>query len=402
MSGGPLDGVRVLDFGWTWAGPYCGMILADLGADVIKIETSQRLDMLRLSGAYADGVRDPERSGWYSATNRGKRSITVDLKHTEGRGLVLDLVAISDAAIENFSPGVLDRLGLGWADLSAVNPGIVLLSLSAYGATGPEHDYVAYGDHLGYASGLASVIGHADDGPTPINTFYGDPVAGMYGALAIVAALEERSRTQLGRHLEYSQVEGLLTMMPGPIIRRSSGTPVRRLVDKSPVMAPHGFYRCLGDDAWVAIAVEDDDRWASFLTLLGEGGVKLAALDRFEARKAAEAVVDATVSAWTATRSPWQVTTACQAIGVAAFPLMNSARLAWDAHLHQRDFFQWVTHPVAGPGPLPGVVFRLNDDGAAVRGPAPVMGQHNEEVCVGLLELSPERFDQLIAMGAIS
>ena len=196
VTGGPLEGTRVLDFGWTWAAPYCGMILTDLGADVIKVETSRRLDMLRFSGACADGVHDSERSGWYSATNRGKRSITIDMKHPEGRRLVIDLVAISDAAIENFSPGVLDRLGLGWEDLSAVNPAIVLLSLSAYGATGPEHEYVAYGDHLGYASGFASVIGHPDDGPTPINTFYGDPVAGMYGALAVVAALEERELTR--------------------------------------------------------------------------------------------------------------------------------------------------------------------------------------------------------------
>jgi benzylsuccinate CoA-transferase BbsF subunit len=401
VTNGPLDGVRVIDFGWTWAAPYCGMILADLGAEVIKVETSQRLDMLRLSGAFADGVRHHERSGWYSATNRGKRSITIDMKHLEGRRLVLDLAAISDVAIENFSPGVLDRLDLGWTDLSAVNPGIVLLSLSAYGATGPEHEYVAYGDHIGYVSGLASVIGHPDDGPTPINTFYGDPVAGMYGALAIAAALDERSRTKTGCHLEYAQVEGLLAMMPGPIMTRSSGARVSRLADKSPVMSPHGFYRCLGDDAWMAIAVEDDLRWSAFVALLGEAGATLVDLDRFEQRKANEPAIDVAVSAWTAEQSPWQATMACQGIGVAAYPLMNSARLVWDAHLHARDFFRWVTHPIAGPGPLPGVVFRIGDEGAAVRGSAPMMGQHNEEVFMGLLNLDRERFDQLIADGAI-
>jgi crotonobetainyl-CoA:carnitine CoA-transferase CaiB-like acyl-CoA transferase len=402
MSRAPLDGVRVLDFGWTWAGPYCGMILADLGADVVKVETSQHLDMLRLSGAFVDGVRDPERSGWYSATNRGKRSITIDLKHPEGRALVLELVAISHAAIENFSPGVLDRLRLGWEDLSTVNPRIVLLSLSAYGATGPEQTYVAYGDHVGYASGMASVIGHPDDGPTPINTFYGDPVGGMYGALAIVAALEEVRRTGAGRHLEYSQIEGLLTMIPGALMVRSSGAPVTRLIDKSPVMAPHGFYRCLGDDAWVAIAVESDQRWAAFRALLGADGRLLADHADLEARKADEDAVDAAVSAWTATRSPWQVTVACQRAGIAAFPLMNSARLMRDAHLHERNFFQWVTHPIAGPGPLPGVVFRIGADGADVRGPAPLMGEHNEEVLMGLLGLDRERFDHLIADGAIA
>ena len=402
MSPGPLAGLRIIDFGWTWAGPYCGMILTDLGADVIKIETNRRLDMLRLSGSFADGVRDQERSGWYSATNRGKRSVTIDMKHPEGRRLVLDLAAISDAAIENFSPGVLARLGLGWNDLSAVNPGIVLLSLSAYGATGPESGYVAYGDHLGYASGLASVIGHPDDGPTPINTFYGDPVAGMYGALAIAAALEERDRTGLGRHLDYSQVEGLLTMIPGPIMNRSSGEPVQRMADKSPAMAPHGFYRCAGDDAWVAIAVEDDERWGALRGIVRDAGVDVADLATLEIRKAHECALDDALSAWTQAQSPWQVTTACQAVGIAAYPLMNSARLVWDAHLHEREFFQWVTHPIAGPGPIPGVVFRIGDEGACVRGPAPLMGQHNEEVFMGILGLDRSRFDHLIADGTIA
>ena len=401
MSPGPLDGVRVLDLGWTWAGPYCGMMLADLGADLIKVESHKRVDMLRLSGAFADGVRDDERSGWYSATNRGKRSVTIDLKHPEGRRLVLDLAAISDAAVENFSPGVLDRLGLGWEDLSAVNPGMVLVSLSAYGATGPERGYVAYGDHLGYASGLASVIGHPDDGPTPINIFYGDPIAGMNGALAVVAALEGRDRGDPGRHLDYSEVEGLLAMIPGPIVDRSSGSPVRRLGDKSSTMAPHGFYRCAGDDAWVAIAVEHDDGWSALRGVVRGAGVDVADLATLQARKAAEEVLDAAVSAWTATRSPWQVTTACQAVGVAAYPLMSSSRLLRDAHLHERDFFRWVTHPVAGPGPVPGVVFRIGDEGARVRGPAPLMGQHNEEILMGLLGLTRPRYDQLVADGVI-
>lgn len=377
------------------------MILTDLGADVIKVETSNRLDMLRLSGAFADGVRDSERCGWYGATNRGKRSITVDLKHPDGRELVLDLARISDVAIENFAPRVLPTLGLGWDDLHEANRGMVLLSLSAYGATGPESDYVAYGDHLGYASGLASIIGHPDDGPTPINTFYGDPVAGMYGALAIVSALESREQTGEGCHLEYSQVEGLLTVMPGPIIGRSAGRQVERLVDKSPDMSPHGFYRCAGDDAWVAVAVSSDEEWRSLRRVLVDSAVQVDELCGLPDRKAREADLDHAVSAWTASLSPWQVTTICQNLGIAAYPLMSSARLAWDGHLHERDFFQWVTHPVVGSGAVPGVVFRIGDQGARVRGPAPMMGQHNEEVLIGLLGLTQERFDHLVAEGAV-
>jgi crotonobetainyl-CoA:carnitine CoA-transferase CaiB-like acyl-CoA transferase len=278
----------------------------------------------------------------------------------------------------------------------------VLLSLSAYGASGPERDYVAYGDHLGYASGMASVIGHPDDGPTPINTFYGDPVAGMYGALAIVAALAESEGTGRGRHLEYSQVEGLLTMYPGPIMAAASGTPVERMADKSATMAPHGFYRCLGDDAWVAVAVEDDARWADLREHLRREGIDLADLDTFGERKAAEPALDAAVAAWTGARSPWEVTTVCQRLGIAAHPMMNSARIAWDAHLHERRFLQWVTHPISGASPVPGVVFRIGEDGAVARGPAPMLGEHNDDVFLGLLGLTPEDVGRLTASGAIA
>jgi benzylsuccinate CoA-transferase BbsF subunit len=404
---GPLDGIRVLDLGWTWAGPFAGMILTDLGADVIKVESGERIDVLRWSGAFADGVRDHERSGYYTSCNRGKRSVTIDLKHPDGRRLVLDLAARSDVVIENFTPHVLPGLGLGWEDLSAVNPRLVMLSLSAYGASGPESEYIAYGDHLLYASGMTSVIGVPGDPPTPIGTYYGDPVAGMYGALGILSALEKRDRTGTGQHLEYAQVEGLLSMMPGSILRASAGEEVPRDGDKTHDMAPHGFYRCLGDDAWVAIAVEVDADWERFRSLLDAAGVDVPDWPTVALRKANETALDAAVTAWTSTRSPWQVTTACQELRVAAFPLMSTRLLAWDHHLHQRGFFEWMDHPVTGPGPIPGVVFTVGPDadgrdGSRVRGPAPTMGQHNEEVFIGELGLERSQYEALIAAGAIT
>lgn len=401
MTGGPLADVRVLDLGWSWAGPFAGMMLADLGADVIKVESTHRIDVLRWSGAFADGLRHFERSGYYTSCNRGKRSVSIDLKHPRGRELVLELARLCDVAIENFAPRVLPSLGLGWDDLAAVNPRLVLLSLSAYGASGPEHDYIAYGDHLLFASGMASATGHPDDGPTAIGTFYGDPVAGLYGGLAVLASLAERDRTGLGRHLEYSQVEGLVSMMPGAVIAAAGGEPAPRLVDKAHDMAPHGFFRCAGDDAWVAIAVETDDGWVALRAWLAADGIEVAALDTLAERKAAESALDHAVTAWTSTRSPWQVTTACQAAGIAAFPLMSAPHLLRDQHLHERDFFRWVTHPVTGPGPIPGVSFRVGDRGSAVRDAAPTLGQHNEEVFLGLLGLTRQQYDDLVADGAI-
>jgi len=249
---------------------------------------------------------------------------------------------------------------------------------------------------------MTAATGHPDDPPTPIGTFYGDPVAGIYGALGLLAALHERDRTGVGRHLELAQVEGILSMMPGPLMQASIGDTPLRSGDKSPLMAPHGFYRCAGQDTWVAIAVEDDARWADLRSLLRSAGHTPDEWSTLRARKAEEVELDRVVSGWTASLSPWQVTTSCQSAGVAAYPMMDAARLAWDHHLHQRDFFQWVEHPVTGPGPIPGVVFRVGDGGARVRGPAPTIGQHNEEVLCGLLGLTPDRYRQLVDSGAIA
>lgn len=399
---GPLEGVRVLDLGWTWAAPFTTMMLCDLGADVIKVESASRVDVLRLSGAFADGVRHYERSGYHNACNRGKRSVTIDLKHPDGRQLVLDLVRHCDIVIENFSPRVLPGLGLGWETLEAVNPQLIMVSMSAYGATGPERDYIAYGDHLLMGSGMAAATGHPDDPPTPIGTYYGDPVAGMYGALAATAALDERDRTGRGLHLEMSQMEGLLSVIPGPLMTASAGETVERVVDKSDAMAPHGFYRCEGDDAWVAIAVEDDDGWRALRGVLRAAGNDVPEWPTLADRRRHEADLDVIVSSWTAARSPWEVTTACQSVGVAAIPMMNAARLLWDHHLHQRSFFRWVVHPVIGPSPIPGVVFRVGATGAQVRGPAPLLGEHNQQVFCNLLGMDEQRFEMLVQSGAIT
>jgi len=402
MSAAPLEGVRVVDLGWTWAGPYAGMILADLGADVIKVESSRRIDILRWSGAFADGLMHHERSGYYTACNRGKRSVSLDLKHPAAVELVLDLVRGADVVIENFAPRVLPSLGLGWETLSAVNERLVMVSLSAFGATGPQHDNVSYGDHLLYTAGMAAITGHPDDPPTPLGTFYGDPVAGMYGALAVLAGLAERDRTGRGRRVDFSQAEGLVSMLAPQLLAASAGSPPERLGDKSPLMAPHGFYRCAGDDTWVAIAVETDAGWAALRSLLAADGIDAPEAPTLADRKAVEGRIDDDVRTWTASRSPWQVTVACQDRGIAAYPVMSAPRLLWDEHLHERDFFERVTHPVNGPGPIPGVVFRVGERGARARGPAPLLGEHTEEILLGELGIDRDRFDSLAADGAIA
>jgi crotonobetainyl-CoA:carnitine CoA-transferase CaiB-like acyl-CoA transferase len=402
LRDGPLSGVRVLDLGISWAGPFAGMILTDLGAEVIKVETRTRIDILRWSGAFTDGVRDWERSGYYGACNRGKKSVTLNFKAERARELVRDLAAISDVVIENFAPRVLPSLGLDFASLSQRNPKLVMVSMSGFGATGPERGYVSYGDHLNMASGFAALTGDPDDLYTKIGTFYGDPVGGLLAAMGILAALAARDGgAPGGQWLDLGQLEGLVSLLGVPILRASLGAAPRPSVARSEAMAPRGFFRCLGADRWVAIAVRDDDEWHRFRGLLAADGAGLPEAATLAERKAAEAPIEQAVGQWCSARSPWQVTAACQGIGVAALPVMDSADLLRDVHLHERDHLQWVDRPVTGPGPIPGVVFRLSGGASRVRSYAPLMGEHNQEVFQGLLGLPAEEFDALVSAGVI-
>ena len=393
--GGDLSGVRVLDLGWSWAGPYAGMILADLGAEVLKLESLGRIDILRWSGAFADGIRHHERSGYYGACNRGKRSFQLNLKHPNAREIVLQLVEQSDVLIENFAPRVMESLGLGRDVLLERNPRLVALSMSGYGSSGPERDYVSYGDHLLHASGIASLTGEEDDPHTKIGIFYGDPVAGMYGALGILAGLHERDRIGRGAHLEFSQLEGLVSLIPGAVINQSVGLQPKRYGTRHPEFHPHGFYRCVGYDTWVAISVRSDGEWEQFRNLLLADGITSqgpheTTPERLQHRDA----IDAAVSEWTATRSPWEATAACQGLGIAAYPVLSAPALLRSNHLQHRSFFTYLDRAIVGPGPVTGPVLRTPARRSQVRSPAPLLGEHNRYVYREILGMSPEQIEQ--------
>lgn len=395
---GPLAGLRVVDLGLSWAAPFCGMLLADLGADVIKIESSARLDLLRFSGAFTHGVRHWENSGWFIATNRGKRSVTLNLKADEGRDTLLALVRDADVLLENFAPRVMRGLGLAAEVLLEVNPRLVVISMSAYGATGPEANYTAYGDHVMHASAFASITGHPDDPDTRIATFYGDPVGGLFAALRAVASL---ASGEVGVQHDLSQMEALTAMMPAEVARASAGEPRQRTADKSPDMSPHGFYRCQGHDEWVAIGVRSDDEWHAMRSVLVGAGFDAPVAATLVGRKAVESELDQLVSAWTASRSPWTVTDELQAVHVPAFPVYSADHLLKDPNLAGRDFYQWIDRRPTGPTILTGPIFRFDRDGARVTGPAPRLGEHNHEVLVGELGMSPERLADLVDRGVV-
>lgn len=396
----PLTGIRVCDFTWVWAGPFCTMQLAHLGADVIKIESSKRPDTVR-GLVYADGVPGPNRAGYFNQYNQGKRGIQLDLGNPEGRALALELALASDVVAENFSAGVMERLGLGYERLRELKPSLIMISLSGYGATGPLSPYISYGPAQVPMSGLSSLTGYIGGPPSEVGVSYGDPNAGMHGAVAVLAALLHRTRTGAGQYIEQSQWESAICMTAEGLLEQAmNGAPPERQGNRDAQMAPHGVFRTAGEDNWLSIACGSDAEFRALATVMAQPG--LADDPRFRTaaeRKAHEDELEELVQDRTASRDRWQLTEALQAAGVAAYPSMTSADLLADAHLQERGVFVELEHPEVGKRAHVGIPWKLSATPCAVERPAPLLGQHTAEVLREVLHRSDEAIAGLRARG---
>src|SRR3712207_1891516 len=255
----PLEGIRVCDFTWVWAGPFCTLQLAHLGADVIKIESSKRLDTVR-GFVPADDVPGINRAGYFNQYNQGKRSIQLDLTTEEGREIAKRLAAESDVVTENFSAGVMRRMGLDYDSLRRIKPDIIMISLSGYGATGPLSPYISYGPAQVPMSGLASLTGYAGGPPNEVGVSFGDPNGGIHGTVAILAALWHRQRTGEGQYIDQSQWESAIAILPEGIMAQvMNGRQPERMGNRSPAMAPHGIFRTAREDGGVLIPCRPDE-----------------------------------------------------------------------------------------------------------------------------------------------
>ena len=268
----PLQGIRVINFGWVWAGPVVGQTLGFLGAEVLKIESRARIDMTRNLPPFAEGIVDPNRSLSNHACWAGNGSVTLDLKQAEGRTLALRLIAESDVVIENFGPGVIERLGFGYEALRAVKPDIILFSMPAAGLSGPLEHVRTYGLSLTSLTGLDSLVGYKDESPLPVENAFSDPFAGIFGAFAILTALNHRRHTGKGQHIEFSQQEAVMQMV-GPaymdyVLNGRSGAP-KGNEHPTAAAAPHGVFPCRGEDRWISIAVQDDAQWLALVAAMG-------------------------------------------------------------------------------------------------------------------------------------
>lgn len=396
-----LKGIRVADFSWAWAGPYATMLLALLGAEVIKIESQARLDHVRLRALGFGLFRGADRSPFFNDLNLNKLSITLNLSQPEGVELAKRVVAVSDVAVQNMRPGVMDRLGLGYAALSKLKADIIYLSSSACGTTGPERGYVGYAPTFGALGGATYLTGYPD-APPQMTMGSIDLRSAATAAFAILAALCYRQRTGQGQHIDLSSQETIAALVQDTIMdytmNRRNQT---RKGNRDDIMAPHNCYRC-GDGKWITIAVATEEEWKAFCQAIGDPGwtMEESFCDAYQRHKNQEEL-DERVQEWTMTHTTYEVMELLQAAGVAAVPSLNSEGLYNDPHLRERGCFQEVDHAIMGKRVVVAPHWKFSHTPASTCRPAPLLGEHNEYVFLELLGMSPAEMEELAQRGVI-
>jgi crotonobetainyl-CoA:carnitine CoA-transferase CaiB-like acyl-CoA transferase len=400
----PLDGVRVADFTWVWAGPFCTLQLAHLGAEVIRVESATRLCVTRLLPPFKGFEPGPNRSGYFNQYNQGKRSITLDLKRPEAIEVAKRLCAASDIVVENFAAGVMDRMGLGYEVLRGLRPDVVMIALSGYGATGPDHDKVSYGPAQVPLSGLSSVTGYRGYPPMHVGISYGDPTGGLHGAVAVLAALLHRARTGRGQYIDLSQWETTMAVLPEAIVEYTmNGQPPARDGNRDPHMAPHGVFPAAGEDRWLAVTIEDDTAWRRFAQVIGRPELgEDARFATLVARKRHEDELETLVTAWTATQDAEAAVATLQEAGIPAFVAATNRDIAEDPHLAARGFPVTLPHPEVGELMHLGIPWRMSESDSRVRRAAPVLGQDTDDVLRDVCGYGAEDIERLRTAGVLT
>ena len=398
----------MIDMGNVLAGPMVSQFLADMGAEVIKVETRTRLDGTRrgrpiVGEDIAGGDRGqwPELQPLFHCLNRNKLGITVNLKEPQGLALVRGLVAVSDAVISNSSPGVMDRLGLGYPVLRSIRPDIVMVSMPGAGEEGPLREVLAYASITSALSGLMGLIGYPSEGSSEdgsgalsgqVQGAWCDVVASLTTLIALLAALRHRSITGEGQYVEVAQLEASVALLGEAVMELGmTGKAGGLRGTHHPLMAPHGNYPCRGEDRWVSIAVRTQGEWEAFCGAIGEptwtSDPGLA--DAYSRSQHCEEL-DRHVAEWTTERTPEEVADILQGVGVAAVPVMNIEDQFVNPHFRERGVYVEAEHPRIGTEWLPGIPWELSDTPGRVARHAPLLGEHNSYVFQELLGYAEE------------
>jgi crotonobetainyl-CoA:carnitine CoA-transferase CaiB-like acyl-CoA transferase len=375
-AGRPLEGVRVLDFTWAAAGPYATLLLGLLGAEVVKVESLRRLDPAR-SGFLGQRYDGPDASPIFNELNLGKKSLQIDLSQPESVEIVREIVGAFDVVVDNFRPGVMDRLGLGAEALLSEHPGLIVASSSANGSTGPEATAAGLASIFAATAGLSVQTGY-EDGPPTEGSDTMDYRSGTALAVAIVAALLHRSRMGLGQRIDLSSREVLICSSPDGVLAATLGVDWKpRVGNDHRAMAPHGLFPCA--DGWLAVAVGDEEEWGGLCSALEHKEWTLE-LPTPEARAEQKEAVDEAISRWTRGRPRTEAAATLQNHGVAAAPVMSFADIAEEGHLAERQVFAEVAHPVLGTQRVMRPPWSLSEPLLSISQPAPLLGADNDEV----------------------
>lgn len=396
-----FEGIKVVDFGWAIAGPLTLKYLADYGATVICVESFQRPDLLRTSTPYKDEIAGVDRAGYFAYFAANKYSISLNLNKEGGLDIARKLVAWADIVADSHRPGVMERWRLGYEELVKINPGVIMIRNSNQGLTGPAAFHPGLGNHINGLAGTVNLVGWLGQEPISLMVAYSDYLVPHFAAAALIGALDYRRKTGRGQMLDISQFEVSLQLLaPSLVNYYVNGTEEKAKGNSSDHAAPHGVYRCRGEDRWCAISVFTDAEWHAFCKAIGQPDLfKDPRFVDLKARKENETLLNGIVEEWTVQRDAGTVMRLLQAAGVAAGLVQNAKDLYDDVQLRERECL-WVDHhKELGDFSHLGQPSRMSKTPSKIYRAAPCLGEHTEYVCRELLGIPDEEFINLVQQG---
>ncbi|MBN1626492.1 MAG: CoA transferase [Deltaproteobacteria bacterium] len=398
-KGRSLEGINILEMAWVIAGPITGKYLVDNGANVVRVESTARPDLLRVSEPYKDNRPGINRSAMFTYYNANKRSMALNIKHPRAKEIINRMVKWADIITENFAPGKMEEFGLGYEELKKIRPDIIMMRLSIQGQTGPHSGHPGYGVVAAGLAGITGLTGWPDRIPSTPVAGYTDLILPRLAVAMVLAALDYRRRTGKGQCIDAAQFEGTQQfLIPSILDYTVNGITAERQGNRCPYAAPHNAYQCSGEDRWCAISVFTDDEWQSLCRVMGDRD--LAFRPEFAtplARKQNEEELDRIVNNWTVHQEAEQVAEKLQNAGVPAGVVQNARDLLNDPQLNR---VMWrLEHPEIGSVNEMGQAFVMSKPGGDPCTAAPCLGEHTEYVCRNLLGMSDEEFIDLFSAG---
>lgn len=404
MAPRALEGIRILDLTRIFSGPYCSMLFADMGAEVIKIEPPGG-EIIRDNPPMVKegegGPDDRSRSGYFLTLNRNKYGITLNLKHPKGVGIFKELVKIGDVVLENYAPGVMKRLGIDYPVLRDINPRTIMCSISGFGQWGPYSERIAFDVISQAMSGLMSITGYPDSPPTRVGTSLGDVNASVHAAFAIMTALWQREKSGVGQYIDCSMQEAMVSILEGAIVRWTIGKELLTPIGShNPHDAPMGAYKC--KDGYIIIATVGDEHWHRFCRAIGRP--EWASDPEYRTKRQRwekKLILAEEIEKWTANYTVREAGEILDRERVANSPILNIQQVVDDPHLNARGYFVEVEHPIIGKAKIPGIPFKLSETPGEVERPSPLVGEHNELILGKYLGISSAEVKQLKEEGAL-